>query len=386
MDEYGVTPILELPDELILIILAMVPFKDNRDYQSLRLVSRHWDDIFRQNVKSLPKQVTQQQFLHLYQVRNVITPARNSGWPVLRSLSDKSQRLQAWIELLLPYGHRHVVTLGIILIDAICSTRPIYRHKGHLGEEIGPMAAMLACSRLVRLVLPPQALLLIRYVVTMTDTALLIRHGLFPTAQLSYLRMSEVELDANRLCRFLVYEAKLLAISTDPPDLLQDKRRVLAFYDAQYNGAKALRGHLESPNLIHHVHRAPFLLHLGIDRLIKHLVPLSPTNVSGEQDAERCENDAGETDRNPRDSTRQKLATLFQELRERNGVIRDTFRNKRKADLLLKGIDLPTIVTGMRKEYAAVTKLVDEGLVLSAAAEVRLLDLDGRPKSPYMDT
>lgn len=107
------------------------------------------------------------------------------------------------------------------------------------------MAAMLACSRLVRPILPPQALLLIRYVVTMTDTALLIRRGLFPTAQLSYLRMSEVELDANRLWRFLVYEAKLLAISTDPPDLLQDKRRVIAFYDAQYNGAKALRGHLE---------------------------------------------------------------------------------------------------------------------------------------------
>lgn len=90
MCDYRVTPILKLPDELILMVFARVPFHDNHEYQRLRLVSRHWDDIFRQNVKRLRKQIVQQQFLHLYQIRSITTSATNSGWPALRSLSDKS--------------------------------------------------------------------------------------------------------------------------------------------------------------------------------------------------------------------------------------------------------------------------------------------------------
>jgi len=209
MDECRITPILKLPGELLLMILARVPFQKHRNYHNLRLVSRHWDDIFRQNVKNLPKQIAQQQYLHLHQIRNVMVPASSPGWPALLHLAYKSQRLQAWIELLLPHGDHHVVTLGVILIDAICSMRPVYRCRGRLQEDSNSTVAMLACSRLVRLVLPPQALLLIRYIVLLTDSALLTRHRLFPTAQLSYLRMSEAELEANRLCRFLVFEAKL---------------------------------------------------------------------------------------------------------------------------------------------------------------------------------
>lgn len=387
MDEFRITPILRLPDELLLMILARVPFRKHQNYHNLRLVGLHWDDIFRQNVKNLPRQVAQQQYLHLYQIRNVIVPASSCGWPALRSLASKSQRLQAWIELLLPHGHHHVVTLGVTLIDAICSIRPTCRFRGQLQGDSNSTTAMLACSRLVRLVLPPQALLLIRYIVLLTDSALLTRHRLFPTAQLSYLHMSEAELEANRLCRFLVFEAKLLSVATDPPDLFNNEQRVHSFYDAQYTGAKTLRSHLESPNLSHHVHRASFLLHLTIDRLMKHLVPLPPTRPRSGEDTEQGKKGAEQVDSTHEHSTRQKLAALFQDLRDRNGVIRETFKNVKQADKLLQGIDLPKIVKGMREEYAVVTNLVAEELVLSAAVEeVKSLGLDNWPKSAYLDS
>jgi len=176
-------------------------------------------------------------------------------------------------------------------------------------------------------------------------------------------------------------------MATDPSDLFNNEQRVHSFYDAQYTGAKALRSHLESPNLSHHVHRASFLLHLTTDRLMKHLVPLPPTRPRSKEDTEQGKKEAEHANNMHGDSTRQKLATLFQELRDRNGVMRETFKNVKKADKLLQGINLLKIVEGMREEYAVLTNLVAEGLVLSAAAEeVKLLELDNWPKSAYLDT
>lgn len=84
-------------------------------------------------------------------------------------------------ELLLPYGHRHVVTLGVMLIDAICSTRPDICRRDHFGVGIRHPATLLACSKLFRIVMPPQALLLIRYVVAITDTLLSLDTDLVPS-------------------------------------------------------------------------------------------------------------------------------------------------------------------------------------------------------------
>lgn len=198
--------------------------------------------------------------------------------------------------------------------------------------------------------------------------------------------MSGVGLDAHRLCRFLLYENQILAMSLHPSGLVQNKQRMFGCYATQNKSAKSFRRHLEWPGLRYDVKRASVLLHLVIDRLIKHLLPLSSTHVKTEQQAEGHENGAEQADINPRYATRQKLATLFQELRRRNGVICYMFRDMRKADKLLKGIDLPTIVVGMQNVYAKFIKLMNKGLVLSAAAEeVGSLGLGEWPKLLYMD-
>jgi len=112
-----------------------VPY-DNHSYQNLQLVSRYFDNVFWQSRKSLLEQIVQQQFLHLRKIQNAIPPGITLDWHVLSFLHRKSQHLEAWVELLAPVANRHVVIIGIVLIDVICSLRMGYFQGSRLTGKL----------------------------------------------------------------------------------------------------------------------------------------------------------------------------------------------------------------------------------------------------------
>lgn len=379
MNPPQVAPISKVPTEVMLMILARVPY-DDRSHKILRSINQYFDDIFRNNPKALSSEIARQQFLHFYQIRQTIVPGAFDG-QILGLLWQRAQHLQPWVDLLSSTGPRHVITIGVLLIDVICSLRPNY----HRGNTHRATASAFGVSKLVRRALPPQALLLIRYVCMLTDVALIGELEVDLEGELTHFVLDGNEREANRFCRYLLFESRFLGMVTTPAGFPTAAPRREEFYQSLCAAAISLRHRLESPNLNQYHYRAGLLSHLAFDKAVQHILPLPSPPTTSTAAAAKAEAMPSNFD-HERDSTKRKLATLFKNHCRRNRLLRRQWQDERKADLLLRDINIPDIVTAIKKEYAEIDALVAaDQILLAAEEEMKLIGLDEWPKVPYLD-
>lgn len=279
-DSSSMSPLVALPTELLLKILANVQYDDN--YRRLRLVSHRFNTLID---AELPGNIVKTQYWPIHELSRdcLLNPKYN--WTRLRDLHAHLEHHRGWFELL-PSVDTGLVMTVMALTDILYAFRAMIQGFTTTERDSKPGVLVLDLARFTRLVFPPAALMLLQYVSDLTSEALKRKYGYNPRAQLMTESDDPEEVDANCLCRFLYAENKLLIGRFPPGFYISNKELMADVHEDELRFAKKLRAQLEAADLLDTdvPIRAGVLLHLAIDQKLKSYLLRQYTNQAGAED------------------------------------------------------------------------------------------------------
>lgn len=207
--------ISKVPDEVLLQIFSNVPY-DGKQGCSLRGVSKKMDRVARD--KALPKLVAKVQYPPFYLVVETLYPRRAFLWLDLEIIHQKWQDYQPWA-ILLPHADPDSLSTGITLIDA-CYTIILATHTTQFDIEGRIIRTNLTLARLVRKAIPIEALLLLRYIISLTDEALQATYFEDPAGDFALSTNDQDIIAVNCLFRSSLFENVLLSTASEAPKSL----------------------------------------------------------------------------------------------------------------------------------------------------------------------
>lgn len=230
----------DLPNELLLQILANVTYNGGRLGQ-LRGVCKRFDQLTTD--PTLPEQVARAQFQSLYLFDKALHNRTAYQWTELNALYAKSQAYERW-QNLLPASDRQVLMPATAFLDAVQVIQAATQNFSTDLEE-SVIRDGLNLARLVREVVPVQALVLLRYLSIVTDDALQAYHYQNPTADFSLATHDSTEVAVNCLCKFAMIETRMLSLRNPPYHLFADAHFMARDYDNSLHKANEMRRYLE---------------------------------------------------------------------------------------------------------------------------------------------
>lgn len=144
-----------------------------------------------------------------------------------------------------------------------------YMANGGWSLRQGLQRGILAVSRIVRLILPPDALLLLRYITDTIHTSLHHHHGRNILLTSITDNPIEAEAEANLCCFNITFENSLLTMSADEFERFSELNYAQPRFAAMENNAKIIRSVLEQPHTESETVRNPRLLQLTMDQVVK---------------------------------------------------------------------------------------------------------------------
>lgn len=367
-----------LPQELKIMILARIPYNPY-DYGNVRCVNRDLYMAF--HSPDLPTKVFEAQYDAFRKVQKV--PQEGEG----------EQQVVCWGDILHTWNKVHsqdglvvrggsqapqdVQLTAMALLYAVCTACRNSMNNG-LRPEQRLQRATLALSKMIRLVLPRSALLLLRYSTDMIYASLRRHHdrNLLFTSILN--TQSEIEARANTYCFHTTFENNLLALYGYITERFADLNTAQAGFGGFERKAKELRRNLEQHSHQQRTEWQTRLLQLTMNQAVKaSLVARQddvPEDISAEVDNEQQTtevalpmNNASQP-RNSVEDLRARMAGQFADRERDSGKIRILFEDRAKALEKIWQIDVREIFLDVLDVAISVRDMTDDE-VLQAIEE-----------------
>ncbi|KAK5956102.1 hypothetical protein OHC33_002675 [Knufia fluminis] len=315
---------------------------------------------------------------------------------------------------------------AMALVDAIVAFKNLRLTRGFVSAADRQLFDGLNLAGLAKVVLPPPALMLIRYLCMRTGDALQSRLRRDPVAELTSEGGNNADLEASCLCRSILFTTQIITASGTPFRMFLNNQGFFSgLYNVQHDLTMDLVAHLEDPNLDNSECRDGMVLQLVLDQALKkemltdeeRRLPIKEvvaddidkwTGITGVADRLQFEHDHDtqtQSDDAQRDADQdtsiQAVADFGARLRGRtdpkeachclqvhgpNGrEARTFFQNRSAVDTMLASINLEDIGTRLLAHATRIGNM-DAHEVREAASEaLKDHDLDMWPDSAYLN-
>lgn len=374
-----------LPQELQVMILARTPYNPH-DYDNTRLANRVAYTAF--NSPVLPAGVFEVQYNPLLEVFKRFQAngfqREFVGWRLVRYFWNKIHSRDGRAVRAASQATEEVQITAIALLEALGFLRTYVAAAGwSLLQSL--QRGILALSRVIRLVLPPDALLLLRYMVDTISTSLRRHHGSNILLTSIINTQDRAETEANSYCFNVSFETSLLTMSANEFERFAELNYAQPRFLAMENNAKNIRSVLERPNAETAVTRDTRLLQLTMDQAVKNSLVARQNIV---EDLTSAVDDIGLAIPSTLYFSRGKpISGSVDDFRARMGAqlrstervddrIRDLFEDRRAAMKIVEEIDVRNIATNITRIFEAVTLMTDEEVAEATKEDVELLSLN----------
>jgi len=374
-----------LPQELQVMILARIPY-NLHDYGNIRLTNRVVYTAF--NSPVLPAGILEVQYNPLLEVVKGFVAngyRREDGdWPLLRYFWRKVHSPDGRAVRNSSQATEEVQITAIALLDALAFWQSYVANAGwSLRQSL--QRGILALSRVIRLVLPPDALLLLRYMVDTINTSLRRHHGLNLLLTSLTDTQTATETEANVYCFKISFENNLLTILANQFERFADLNYAQPRFAAMENNAKRIRGTLEQPNNETEAVRNTRLLQLTLDQAVKNSL-VARQNIVEDLTAtvdkmglaipSALYFSRGTPTPNSVDDFRARMVAQLRSTERVSDRIRDLFEDRTAAMKIVEGIDVRNIAIDITRIFEAVALMTDEDVEEATKEDVKILNLD----------
>lgn len=261
-------------DNLVLTILARVPY-EGRPYHQFRGVNRRFNRLMGdggRHATALPTMVARRQFTPFYQLGNAIGPRGGYEWEGLHALWARVTLHDRWLDLVgfMDRENTEAYFTAMALVDAIVAFKNLRLTRGFVSAADRQLFDGLNLAGLAKVVLPPPALMLIRYLCMRTGDALQSRLRRDPVAELTSEGGNNADLEASCLCRSILFTTQIITASGTPFRMFLNNQGFFSgLYNVQHDLTMDLVAHLEDPNLDNSECRDGMVLQLVLDQALK---------------------------------------------------------------------------------------------------------------------
>lgn len=218
-------------------------------------------------------------------------------------------------------------------------------------------------------VIPIEALLLLRFIISLTDEAQQAFHREDPAREFILSSADEEVVAANCLCRSLLFEANLLSSTLQPLCGRLFKRGKLVCANGQNILAiDRLRMQLETPRSESSGWLTTLVFVVAVDNALKkHFYPAGQAQSTHEQ------------------SARSKLARAYHTHLEINRKIRAIFNDKHAAKEIDDSIRMRAILGSIKEQTTEIGSMNTYDMAIAVEKEMKALGLDEWPNAAYLD-